>query len=147
MTRLHTAARTSLFIAALVLLFLPGLAQSKSKVIKVVYHLDDARNGRFALEVAKHQLETHPDIEIAMVAYGAGVDFLLKGATDKKGNAYAPAVKALQAKGVLFKVCSVTLGFRDIPKDQVLEGMQLVPGGTFEVIRLQAEEGYVYLKP
>lgn len=147
MTLPNAPFRGLCFLVLLGLLFLPVDALAQAKDIKVVYHLDDARNGRFALHIAKDQLQTNPDIRIAVVAYGDGVDFLLEGATDRDGKPYAPAVKELLAQGVQFKVCSATLGFRDIPKDRVLEGMQFVPAGTYEVIRLQAEEGYVYLKP
>lgn len=132
---------------ALLLVCVSVLAQSSGGPTRVVYHLDDARTGRFALHIAEDQLASHPDMKITMVAYGAGINFLLEGATDKKGEPYEPAVRDLQSKGVEFKVCSTTLSIRDIPRDQVLDGMQFVPGGTYEVIRLQAEEGYVYLKP
>jgi intracellular sulfur oxidation DsrE/DsrF family protein len=115
--------------------------------MKVVYHMDDASSGRFALHIAKDQLQTNPNIKIAMVTYASGVDFLLKGAHDRKGNAFAPEVAELLQMGVQFKVCLATLRFREIPKEQVLDGLEFVPAGTYEVIRLQAEEGYVYLKP
>lgn len=147
MSFLRTTVRAICFLALSGVSVLPGHAEPQTRDIKVVYHLDDAGTGRFALNIAKDQLDTHPDIKIAMVAYGAGVDFLLAGATDRDGKPYAPAVKELLDRGVQFKVCSATLRFRDIPQDEALEGMQFVPAGTYEVIRLQAEEGYVYLKP
>lgn len=128
-------------------LAIPAMATDSSHEIRVVYHIDDSSAGRFALHIAEDQLDHHPNIQIAMVAYGAGVDFLLKDAKDRHDEPYAPAVQALLKRGVDFKVCSATLRFRDIPKEQVLPGMTFVPAGTYEVIRLQAEEGYVYLKP
>lgn len=118
-------------------------AELQTVEFKVVYHLDDTRNGRFALVLAKDHLEINPNTKVSIVAYAAGVDFLLKGATDKKDKAYMDDVQALMDKGVQFKVCAATLGFREIPEDRVLENIQLVPSGTYEIIRLQAEEGYV----
>lgn len=115
--------------------------------MKAVYHIDDASAGRFALHIAKDQLERNPNMAIAMVAYAGGVDFLLKGATDRHDNSYEPDIRRLLSSGVRFKVCTTTLKFRDIPIEQVLDGIEFVPSGTYEVIRLQAEEGYVYLKP
>lgn len=122
-------------------------AEPSVQPIKVVYHLDDARNGRFALLIAEDHLAASPDMEIAMVAYAGGVDFLLKDATDKRGKPFAPDVQALMDKGVRFEVCLNTLRLREIDRSRVLDGVGFVPSGTFEVIRLQAEEGYVYLKP
>ncbi|WP_461516819.1 DsrE family protein [Porticoccus sp.] len=140
-----------LLVAILLALFAafspPAQAEPAATAVKVVYHIDDASTGRFALHIAEDHIKANPNMQIAMVAYAGGVDFLLKGATDKRGNAYEPDVKALLASGVHFKVCKTTLKFRDIPMDQVLDGMELVPSGTYEVIRLQGEEGYVYLKP
>lgn len=86
-------------------------------------------------------------MKISMVAYGSGVDFLHKGASDRRGEPYAADVEELIQMGVQFKVCLATLRFRDIPKERVLDGVKFVPAGTYEVIRLQAEEAYVYLKP
>lgn len=149
MAVVDNTARALLQLAGIVLivLTLPAHAEPESTEMKVVYHMDDARSGRFALHIAQDQLETNPDMKIAVVAYGGGVDFMLKGAKDRDGVPYAPAIQDLISKGVEFRACSATLGFRDIARDEVLEGIDFVPAGTYEVIRLQAEEGYVYLKP
>ncbi len=149
MTVIGRSARTPIRLAC-VLLFAftpPALADHHATDMRVVYHMDDSRNGRFALHIAEDQLATNPDMKIVVVAYAGGVDFLLKDATDRKGVPYAPAVASLIEKGVQFRACSATLGFRDIGKSEVLDGIEFVPAGTYEVIRLQAEEGYVYLKP
>ena len=149
MVPVGTSARSLLTIAAACFVNVSptALADAVGSDMKVVYHMDDARSARFALHIAADQLKTNPDMKIAVVAYGAGVDFLLKGARDKDGVPYAPAVQDLIGEGVQFRACSATLGFRDIARDNVLEGIDFVPAGTYEVIRLQAEDGYVYLKP
>jgi intracellular sulfur oxidation DsrE/DsrF family protein len=132
-----------LLLGALLRLSAPAYAEPPG----VVYHLDDAKNGRFSLHLAEDHLSIDPDLRIAVVAYAAGVDFLLKGATDSQGRPYEPEVKSLIDKGVQFRVCAATLNFRDIPQDKVLDGVELVPSGTYEIIRWQREEGFVYLKP
>lgn len=120
---------------------------AESTPTKVVYHIDDARNGRFALHLAADHLAIDPGIRIAVVTYAAGVDFLLKGELDRERRPYGPDVKTLMDNGVVFKVCSATLGFRNISPERVLDGVGFVPSGTFEIIRLQSQENYVYLKP
>jgi intracellular sulfur oxidation DsrE/DsrF family protein len=149
MVSIGTGARSLLTVAGACFVFFSpnALSDAVGSDVKVVYHMDDARSARFALHIAEEQLKTHPDMKIAVVAYGGGVDFLLKGAKDKDGVSYALAVQDLLGEGVQFRACSATLGFRDIARDKVLEGIEFVPAGTYEVIRLQAEEGYVYLKP
>lgn len=131
-----------LLAASLVPVLLSWSATSSAESVGVVYHIDDAANGRFALHLAKDHLSINPDMQIA-----AGVDFLLKGAEDRNGRPYEPDVQSLLEKGVHFSVCSATLGFRDIEKGQVLDGVKLVPSGTYEIIRWQLEEDFVYLKP
>lgn len=148
MTRtIHQLTQWAGFVLICLFLAMPAMAADSTHEIRVVYHMDDASVGRFALHIAKDQLQTNPKMKIAMVAYADGVDFLLKGATDRNDKPYAPEVQELLKMGVQFKVCSATLRFRDIPEDQVLDGLEFVPAGTYEVIRLQAEEDYVYLKP
>lgn len=132
-------------ILASIAMLWSALASAES--VGVVYHIDDARNGRFALHLAEDHLSINPDIQIAVVTYATGVDFLLKGAKDKKGRLYEPEVQSLLKKGVHFRVCSATLGFRGIEEEKVLSGIKLVPSGTYEVIRWQSEKGFVYLKP
>ena len=53
----------------------------------------------------------------------------------------------LASKGVEFRVCAFTLQSRNIDPKQVIEEAKLVPSGVAEVSRLQAREGFVYLKP
>lgn len=149
MAVLRTSARRLAQVAGVFLVVCTplALADSDAKEMRVVYHMDDARSGRFALHIAEDQLKTNANMKIAVVAYGGGVDFLLKGARDKDDVPYEPAIQELISRGVQFRACSATLGFRDIPKDRVVEGIDFVPAGTYEVIRLQAEEDYAYLKP
>jgi uncharacterized protein len=81
------------------------------------------------------------------VTHSSGIDFLLEGAADKNGNPYNINVEKLMAKGVTFDVCNVTLVRRKIDPKTVLAGSKFVPSGVAEVAKLQAMEGYVYVKP
>jgi intracellular sulfur oxidation DsrE/DsrF family protein len=57
------------------------------------------------------------------------------------------AVQDLVSKGVEFRVCEYTLTSRNIDKKQMIDEIKYVPSGGAEVGRLQAQEGYAYLKP
>jgi hypothetical protein len=94
-----------------------------------------------------NHLNADPKAKIVVVTHGAGIDFLLEGAADKNGNPYNIAVDELMSKGVDFRVCNNTLVSRKIDKSKVLPAAKIVPSGVAEVGRLQAAEGYVYLKP
>ena len=58
-----------------------------------------------------------------------------------------PLETDLKSKGVDFRICNNTLATRKIDKSKVLAEASIVPSGVAEVARLQAREGYVYLRP
>ena len=114
---------------------------------KTVYHINDSTVAGVAMNNVKNQLSADPDAKIIVVAHGKGVDFLLDGAADKNGNPYNIAEEELMAKGVQFRVCNNTLVSRKIDPKTVIPGAKIVPSGVAELAKLQAKEGYVYIKP
>ncbi|HXN14798.1 MAG TPA: DsrE family protein [Usitatibacter sp.] len=122
-----------------------ALADASSKV---VYHVDEGlEKAAAALRNVSNHLEAEPGAKIVVVTHGPGIDFLLDGAKDKNGNPFEVMVETLQAKGVEFRVCNNTLMSRKIDPKKVISQATIVPSGVAEIGRLQAKEGYVYLKP
>jgi hypothetical protein len=115
---------------------------------RVVYHfsegLDQASNG---LRNIGNHLEVNPDAKIVVVSHAQGVDFLMKGATDKNGAKYEDLVERLRQRGVQFDVCEITLRNRKLKREQFIADATFVPSGVAEVTRLQQREGYAYLRP
>ena len=148
---MNTVNRLSLsyLLAALLLgLLVPVSAeQSENKWDKVVFHLDETRNARWALMLARSYLEDVPTAKIVFVTYGPGVDFLLEDAKDHRDNPYDYAILRLVEQGVDFRVCNATITARQINKTDLLEGVKVVPSGISEIARLQLKEGFAYLKP
>nr|WP_314635455.1 DsrE family protein [uncultured Janthinobacterium sp.] len=135
------------FAAVLLALFSCTAAMAAEKPEKVVYHVNDAGNAAAALKNIRNHLNASPQATIVLVAHGAGIDFLLDGAIDKDGYPYDVAVRELAARGVGFRVCNNTLEGRRIDRRRVLPEAVIVPSGVAELSRLQAQEGYVYIKP
>lgn len=116
--------------------------------IKVVYHVNGGlEQASDALRNIRNHLSTDPKAKIAVVTHARGIDFLLAGAEDKDKNPYNVIVEDLVSQGVEFKVCNITLERRKIDRSKVIAEATIVPSGVAEVSRLQAREGYVYLKP
>lgn len=115
---------------------------------KVVYHinegLEQASNG---LRNIRNHLAVEPEAKIVVVTHAKGIDFLLDGAEDKNKNPYSVIVEDLAAKGVEFRVCNFTLKSRNIDPAKVIPQAKIVPSGVAEVGKLQAREGFAYLKP
>jgi hypothetical protein len=133
--------------AILALLFVAGAALADGP-IKVVYHfsegLEQASRG---LHNIQNHLDAEPNVKIVVVGHGAGIDFMLKGAHDKNGAMYQDTISDLAMNGVEFRVCHNTLESRHIDPANVVAEAKVVPSGVAEIVRLQAREGFVYLKP
>ena len=116
--------------------------------IKVVYHVNtDVETAAAILNNISNELNASPTDKIVVVTHGPGVDFLLNNAKDSKGREFSGQVSALAGRGVEFKVCNNTLQTRKIDESRLLMETSIVPSGVAEVARLQAKEGFVYLKP
>ncbi|HTZ00597.1 MAG TPA: DsrE family protein [Rhodocyclaceae bacterium] len=130
------------------LLCLAATAAFADGPVKVVYHFSEGleQAGRGLRNISNH-LGVDPGAKIVAVAHGAGIDFLLKGAKDKNGNLYENTVGDLALAGVEFRVCNITLQSRGIDAKQVIGDARIVPSGVVEVAKLQAKEGFAYIKP
>ncbi len=116
--------------------------------IKTVYHVNTGIESAAAvLNYVRNHLDTDPKAKIVVVTHADGIDFLIQDAKDSKGREFSSAVSVLTDRGVEFRVCHLTLVSRNIKPDQLLMEAKIVPSGVAEVARLQAKEGYVYLKP
>ena len=130
------------------LLLALSFSSVQAQDIKVAYHVNtgvDTAAG--ILGNVRNHLNADPSAKIVVVTHGAGIDFLLDGAKDSKGREFSGMVSDLTAKGVQFRVCNNTLVSRNIDPSKVSMEAKIVPSGVSEVARLQAKEGYVYLKP
>lgn len=124
---------------------LPTLA---AEPVKVVYHLADGIDqASRAMANIRNHLRAEPDARIAVVANGDGIRFLLAGAKERNGKPFDAAITALAAQGVEFKACGNTLTAHDVSPSRLVPEAKLVPAGVVELARLQAKEGYVYIRP
>jgi intracellular sulfur oxidation DsrE/DsrF family protein len=123
-------------------------ATSAKGRVKVVYQLSEGIDQAVrAMANLRNHLNAAPDTKIVVVAFGYGIDFLVEGAKDSRGNTFEAPVAALASSGVEFRVCHNTLAARRISEQNLLMDAKVVPAGVVEVARLQFEEGYAYLKP
>lgn len=124
--------------------YLTAMAQP----VKVVYHMNEGiPQASRAMANIRNHLVAEPNVQIVVVAHGLGIDFLLDGAVNQMDQPFAGAVSELTAKGVEFRVCQNTLNNRKIPESRVLMEAKVVPSGVAETARIQAREGFVYMRP
>jgi len=140
--------RALLGVAALGLGALRGATAAGPAPVRVVYHVADGLpQATRALRQLKNHLRADPSARIVVVALSDGIDFLLQDAVDDGNYPYALLVEPLAVQGVQFRVCRNTLDVRLIERSRVLEGVEIVPSGIAEIARLQAHEGYAYVRP
>jgi intracellular sulfur oxidation DsrE/DsrF family protein len=139
---------------AVVALLLAGLvaggggAVDAADPVKVVYHLNDGIDqAARAVGNIRNHLAADPTAKIVVVTHGAGIEFLLSGAKTKTGAAFSNDIDELALHGVEFRVCKNTLEVRRIDPARVVRDAKIVQSGVAEIARLQAREGYVYLRP
>jgi intracellular sulfur oxidation DsrE/DsrF family protein len=133
------------FLALCLGLLVSGLAFAQ---IKVVYHLSEGiPQASRAIGNIRNHLAADPSAKIVVVTHGLGIDFLIDGATNQLDQPFAGSISDLANKGVEFRVCNNTLVSRKIAADKIVMDAKVVPSGVAEVARLQAKEGFVYLRP
>jgi uncharacterized protein len=131
-------------------LILAGCAANSgvAPVVKTVYHVNtDVNTVPAILNNIRNHLNADPKAKIVVVTHGPGINFLLQDAKDSQGREFSGGVGELSGQGVEFRVCNNTLTTRNINPNRLLLETSIVPSGVSEVARLQALEGFVYLKP
>ncbi|MCX7692601.1 DsrE family protein [Tepidimonas taiwanensis] len=132
------------FVSVLML----AVSVQAAEPIKVVYHMSEGiPQASRAIQNIRNHLAADPTAKIVVVTHGLGIDFLLEGATNQMEQPFAGAVADLANKGVEFRVCNNTLVARKIDASKLVPEAKIVPSGVAEVAKLQAREGFVYLRP
>jgi uncharacterized protein len=114
---------------------------------KVVYHIDDVTTqGLKGLRNVRNHLDVDPTAKITVVTHANGVDFLMEGAKDPNGGAFAGPVAALVARGVKFEICEITLKNRNLKREQFVQEAEFTPSGVVRIAKMQ-RDGASYIKP
>lgn len=113
---------------------------------RIVYHISESANARDALRNLSNHLRAAPGARVVVVVHNNGVDFVTTGARDAAGEPYESAIREYRRRGVEFRVCHNTLERRGIPESSLIPEVTLVPSGVAEIGRLQAEEGFAYMR-
>jgi hypothetical protein len=129
-------------------LFAAFISMASAQDVKAVYHITTGlETAAAALNNVKNHLDADPKAKIVVVTNGPGVDFLMLDAKDSKGREFSASVSTLAGRGVEFRVCNNTLVVRNISPDKLLMETKIVPSGVSEAAKLQAREGFAYIKP
>ena len=96
-------------------------------------------------QVARHHA-FNPDIETHVILIAEGVRPAIEGAEDATGGQYSAQMEQLIASGIRIFACKATLNYFTLTEDDLAFGVETVPSGVATLGRLQAREGWGYIK-
>ena len=113
------------------------------KDYKVVFDLTskDSNDQRAAIRWLNEVSKAEPTAQMEVVMYGQGLDLVTKG----KSAAADDVIRLAQNKNIAFKVCQVAMKAHNLTTNDLLQGVQTVPDGIYEVISKQ-RQGWGYIK-
>jgi intracellular sulfur oxidation DsrE/DsrF family protein len=115
---------------------------------KVVVHINEGTDKAPAvLRNVANLLNATPTAKVIVVGHSKGIDFMLDGAKDPKGNPFDATMQTLKARGVEFRACANTFKSRKLDPSTLSPEASMIPSGVAEIATLQAKQGFVYLKP
>ncbi|SHF22151.1 DsrE family protein [Flavisolibacter ginsengisoli] len=124
------------------LLCFSSLLQAQ-KDYKVVFDLTsrDSVDHKNIIRWLNEITAAEPNANLEVVLYGKSLDMVTK---DK--SVVSNAVQQLASKpNVAFKVCAIAMKNNNVDKGQLIQGVQVVPDGIYEIIAKQ-KEGWGYIK-
>jgi len=113
------------------------------KNYKVVFDLTskDSSDQKSVIRWLNEVSKAEPNAQMEVVMYGQGLDLVTKGK-----SAVADEVERLaQNRNIAFKVCRVAMKAHHLELNDLLQGVQTVPDGIYEVISKQ-QQGWGYIK-
>ena len=127
-------------LTAISLISLLTLAQ---KNYKVVFDLTskDSNDQKTVIRWVNEVVKAEPTAQMEVVMYGQGLDLVTKG----KSAVSEDVLRLAQNKNVAFKVCRVAMKAHNLQPGDLLQGVQTVPDGIYEVISKQ-QQGWGYIK-
>ena len=105
--------------------------------MNVVFHLNDLDRFKYCYSNVTNLLKEDEVEEIRVLMNGAPVKLTVRGAEDR--------VSELSDAGVFITVCQNALNSAGVDKKDLLEGVEVVRTGVFELMKRQ-EQGYSYIK-
>src|SRR5690242_11952528 len=105
------------------------------KDYKVVFDLTskDSNDQKAVVRWLNEVSKAEPTAQMEVVMYGQGLDLVTKG----KSAVSDDVIKLAQNKNIAFKVCQVAMKAHNLQFSDLLQGVQTVPDGIYEVISKQ----------
>jgi uncharacterized protein len=130
-------------LLTVLLLLLLHFCEAQTKDYKVVFDITskDTADHKSVIRWLNGIAQSNADAMLEVVFYGQSL-----GMVTKDKSIVAEDIKKLTAnKNISFKVCEAAMKRHNIDKSQLLQGVETVPDGIYEIIVKQGE-GWGYIK-
>lgn len=127
----------------LTLLFSASFVQAQKVPYNVVFDLTskDTNDHKMVIRWMNEISKGRPDAKLELVLYGQSLDMIRKDKSNVK-----EAIDQLTKKtNVSIKVCAAAMKRHGVEASQLLEGVQIVEDGIYEIISKQ-KKGWGYIK-
>jgi intracellular sulfur oxidation DsrE/DsrF family protein len=120
----------------------PDFVHAQRQPYRVVFDLTsrDTLEQKAVLRWIREVGTSSPDAQMEVVMYAKGFELVMP-----ERSAYISDVKeAMKSPNVTFKVCAIALKNNNVDKSQLLQGVQTVPDGIYEIVSKQQDHwGYI----
>ncbi len=120
-----------------------GLLSAQKAPYNVVFDMtsDDTITHKMALRWISEVVDNNPDAVVEMVFFGKSLGMITKG----KSMVAEQVTNFSKRKNVTFKVCAIAMKNNNVDKSQLVEGVEIIPDGIYEIVSKQ-HEGWGYIK-
>ncbi len=124
-------------------IFISGFALAQKVPYNVVFDVTsgDTIVHQMVMRWVSEIASSVPDAKVEVVFYAKSLDMVTKN----KSVVADSLTKYAAMKNVSFRVCQVAMKKNKVEKDQLLEGVQTVPDGIYEIV-LKQHDGWAYIK-
>ena len=128
---------------AVALFFLPAVAVSQSKPVKIVFDVTshDTLTHQAVLRHVAGMAKAYPDAQLEVVIYGGALPMVL---SEKSTRTKTVQELAMQ-KNVSFKVCGITMERYNVEQAELVNGVDVVADAIIQIVTRQ-NEGWGYIK-
>lgn len=130
-------------IFAICMALLAPVFLSAQKDYKVVFDLTsgDTLNHKAVIRWTNEIIKASKDAQVEIVFYGNSLSMVQKDKSIVAGD----IEKLVANRNVAFKVCSVAMKAHNVDKSQLIDGVQTVPDGIYEIVTKE-KDGWAYIK-
>jgi len=120
-----------------------GLGFAQERPYRVVFDITsrDSLDQKAVMRWVTEISAANPKAELEVVMYAKGFELVMP----EKSTVLAQVKDALKNPNVTFRACEAALRNNKTDKSQLLQGVQTVPDGIYEIISKQ-REGWGYIK-